>query len=124
MWFGVPIALMVRVFHYERGCVMGFPRKVLVSPGFGAGFATWADSGVGYDIAECPELICYVEQGGRDENEARQILVTQGVVGADDYVCWGGFSQVVVVTVDGPYRLTEYDGSESVEVLSEVGWRF
>lgn len=91
-------------------------KKVLVSPGYGAGFATWAH-GDKKKLAEDPELIAMVEAGTqyseRFRARAEEIC---------SYVCLGGVSQLVVEEVTGPYRIEVFDGCESIELLQETDW--
>lgn len=91
-------------------------KKVLVSPGYGAGFATWAH-GDKKKLAEDPMLISMVEAGIPDlvafEVRAKEIC---------SYVCLGGVSQLVVKEVTGSYRIEVFDGCESIELLRETDW--
>lgn len=116
----------------------GFPRKVLVSTGFGAGWATW-NSEAGQFVAEHPLLIALREDGvewgkGKwqseiDENVWEQVQKQKDPRfkefylelaehleqdPADIYLYWGGFNSTQVVTVESPYRIEEYDGAESI----------
>lgn len=99
---------------------MSEPREVIISPGLGAGIASWNED-KGYDVAECPALIEYVKNGGRDPDEAQRICEEAGVLDPDEYFCWGGLRDATVVTVQPPYMITEHDGSESVIESNE--WR-
>lgn len=101
-----------------------FPREIVFSPGFGAGICTWNDNG--YDLVEHPVLVEYVKTTQRDERDAGEIaeLLTRAGFNCDD-VYWGGLGQAEVTTVNGPYKIDEYDGSESV-IESSCGelWRY
>lgn len=97
-------------------------RKIVISPTFGAGIATWNDKG--YEVAECPAFVAYVEAGGRDQVVAQRICEEAGVLEPGDHFYWGGLSGAEVVEVTPPYRIDEYDGSESVTQVSDVEtWR-
>ena len=87
---------------------------VLVSPGYGAGFLTW---GAPLEAIFDPTLIGLVE--------------SENLVIAESYVktTWpgtytGGVSSLKVVWLDEgtKFRITEYDGAESIETLNEVDW--
>lgn len=110
---------------WKRNCnkQIGFPRKIVISPGYGAGIASWADDELGYEVVENPAFVEYVENGGRDEDEARAILEAEGILKPDDYFYFGGLRTAEVVEVHGPYRITDYDGYESIETLDADVWR-
>ncbi|MEL6544135.1 MAG: hypothetical protein AAFQ82_05885 [Myxococcota bacterium] len=124
-------------------------KKVLVSNGFGAGFGTWCTPGKFF--AEHPKLIDAVERGVRFNASAepslgslrglrgveyyRAALAQQPPVffevveeayekfGRDTSVYFGGFNDCEVVTVNGPYRIDEYDGAETlVEACDQEWW--
>jgi len=124
----------------------GRNRKVLVSPGFGAGWATWI--GDGKFAAEYQPIIDFLESGGEfvekpyssrdreapcyDQFEEPGRSVLQQFVHdynkthdaePDDYVCLLGAEDLIVREVSGPYRIDEYDGAESVvEASGETWW--
>ncbi len=108
-----------------------FPRDIVISPGFGAGIATWcgelSTGKNGYDVAECPEFVAYVRdtpQDERDGDAAIAVLVAAGVASESDHVYMGGLGGAEVVTVHGPYAIEEYDGSESIrEQADSEYWR-
>ena len=98
--------------------------KILVSYGWGAGWSTWADKSK--EVAEYLPIIEFLESGGdrmelatRDsgcEPEVYHPLVKQMISDLDlgDYFYTGGADGLTVETVDGAYRIDEYDGNESV----------
>jgi hypothetical protein len=116
-------------------------RKVLYSPGFGAGWASW-NSECGKALAEDSELIKLVEAGkhtGRTpdtrwrENDyhecspeffarAMQLWRAGGQTDHDSAPYFGGVNGLKVCEVDGPYRIVEYDGSESIEIADRTEW--
>lgn len=100
----------------------GEKRKILVSPGFGAGFATW--SGRPQAVAEYQPLIDFIEGGGRPSELDHSSPLIQGMerdLGMQiGELYLGGLSQVIVVEVTVPYRIDEYDGSESVITASDL----
>lgn len=96
-----------------------FPRKVLVSPGFGGGWSSWCgDSKVAQFVAEYEPIIEFLENGGNKKDKAFKLLLEEleekleKTFGKGFYL--GGADQLEVRTVNGPYRITDYDGSESL----------
>lgn len=116
-------------------------RKVLVSPGFGAGWSSW-NTEHGKALAEDECLIALVEAGrheGRIKDDRgpeydyhecsqefhdRALEVARANGAKDDWhPYYGGVTDLVVREVSGRYRINEYDGSESlVEESEEVWW--
>jgi hypothetical protein len=98
-------------------------RKILYSPGYGAGWSTWM-SGVPSKFAcEYKPLIEAVERG--EKLHQNHPLVLQFIADAkrefgiadDGYVCVLGAGSLAVEEVpdDALVRIDEYDGFESVE---------
>ena len=87
---------------------------VLVSPGFGAGFLTW---GAPIEAIFNPTLI------GLVENEKWQEAI-DFVEETWDSIYTGGVEDLVVAWIpEGTkFQITEYDGSESIELLEDVNW--
>ena len=97
--------------------------KVLVSPGFGAGWSTW-NSEAKYELATDAELIRLFEAGDRDAFEARANHILQAVTGDEaDTVYMGGYEQLRVEAVEGDWLINECDGSESLEEIMTAAWR-
>lgn len=101
--------------------------KVVISPGFGAGWSTWNDKSK--EVAEYLPIIEYIEadkpvlsgKSGRSWDNHDWLhpdflaLVKQMEKDLDlDGFYMGGADNLIVVAVDGPYRIDEYDGSERV----------
>jgi len=104
-----------------------FPRQVVISPGYGAGLVSWWSEGEKgedpYDLAESPELIECVEKG-LNEFQTKAFLIENGWDEewiTDQY--FGGWNQATITEVYGPYKIDEYDGSESIQSQSGDGWR-
>jgi hypothetical protein len=97
-----------------------FPRKILVSPGFGAGWSSWCygPKEAAQFVAEYQPIIEFLENGGTNKDKEFQRLVEEletivdKKFGVNFYT--GGSRDLVVKEVDGPYMIEEYDGSESV----------
>ena len=97
---------------------------VLVSPGFGAGWSTWAYAG-DENYRECmdfmlfdPTLVAMVEN--KDSAEDIETYVKSKhpntyCGGADDLT-------IEWLPVGTAFRIHEYDGSESVEVRDNMNW--
>ena len=87
---------------------------VLVSPGFGAGFLTW---GAPIEAIFNPTLI------GLVENEKWEEAI-DFVEETWDSIYTGGVQDLVVAWIpEGTkFQITEYDGSESIELLEDVNW--
>jgi hypothetical protein len=104
-------------------------RKVLYSPGYGAGWMTW-NTDYREDFLFDADLIAAVEAktelGSEDEPGTplaefiRRLVAKHG----DDaqYAYLGGARDLQVATVDGPFRIDEYDGSESIVLASQEQW--
>ena len=101
--------------------------KILISPGFGAGWSTWSNGerakfGRTYQPIidwleshpgtqfEGPEADALLEQFHRD--------VTEKFPG-DDYFYIGGANDLTVVDVEPPFQIHEYDGHESIITPSD-----
>lgn len=111
---------------YEKDGAYG----VLVSPGFGAGWSTWEKDELAYDkrVVEFwlshkddAEWMSTVDYGvSPAAKEAKGFFESIGY--GDPYM--GGFDQIVLKFV-GPgvwWRITEYDGSESLETFENAGF--
>ena len=105
-------------------------RKILVSPGYGAGWSTWSydgDEARRFFLTYAP-IIEAIEAGqpvGWDESRGADPIVPDSPMArfVADFTekfgekpgYLGGARDLMVITVDTPFRVTEYDGSESVE---------
>ena len=89
---------------------------VLVSPGFGAGWSTWADKGLCERLLFDPVVVAWVEGGKVGEVPTDHFN--------DEYLYTGGAEDLAIrwVPVGTQFRIHEYDGSESVVLISEEEW--
>ena len=89
---------------------------VLYSPGFGAGWSTW-NTELGEDIIFDPTMVKYVEE---DNFQALRSYV--GLKYPDAYA--GGVDDLKIAWIqEGTlFRVDEYDGNESIEILGESTW--
>lgn len=112
-------------------------KKVLVSPGYGAGFGTWNDDVFRKQLVEDEVLIDLVEKrlhldpaktkyakdnsgGASDLFVARCAAIAKNATGKDEnYICLFGVCDLEVWEVDGQYRIEEYDGFESIHTSTD-----
>lgn len=100
-----------------------FPRKVVISPGYGAGLVTSWTCEKRYEMIECPALVAVCESGGT-WSQAQDALVISGFdPDAVHHLYSGGWGGAIAVEVHGPYIVEEYDGFESVAERNKIGWR-
>lgn len=88
---------------------------VLVSYGFGAGWSTW---GAEKDGLFTPEVVLALING---EDLTKEFL--DSVYGKDAFY-YGGADELVVEWIkEGTlFRVTEYDGNESLEIRDDLDW--
>lgn len=88
---------------------------VLYSPGFGAGWSTWAHNGE--NVIFDPVIVGYVEREAWDE------LSTYMEMRYPDMYT-GGMRDLTVawLPVGTLFRINEYDGNESIETKEDMNW--
>ena len=94
--------------------------KVLISPGFGAGWSTWNDPRMAFD-----ERLIRAFECGISKEDMKVLCEECGytdMYGVGPYM--GGFDSLKVVEVptDTLFQIKEYDGSESIEYFDEDDW--
>lgn len=96
-------------------------KKILISPGFGAGWSTWTSGDEAKFGLTYQPLIDFLERGGKitskDENcpILKQFMDDfRAKFGPKAHFYLGGAKDLVVREVDGPFFVDEYDGSESI----------
>lgn len=94
--------------------------KLLISPGYGAGWSTWNCP----EMATDKDLIELFEKGCTCEEMEKLCIEKDYVDEYGDSPDMGGFQQLRVVEVPkgALYRIDAYDGAESVEVFSPDEW--
>jgi|ERR1035437_4974566 hypothetical protein len=112
-------------------------KKILISPNFGAGWSTWNSGKVAKFMLTYQPIIDFLEGGysfthedshvWREDNRLIHplLLLMQEEIKArfgEDYACVLGADDLRVETVTAPFRVTEYDGSESIEYNHEQEW--
>ena len=88
---------------------------VLVSTGFGAGWASWNDNDAA--MVFCPDLVDMVLAGAPADalvERGRELFPEAYVGGLNDGL------KVMWVDKGTAFRIHEYDGSESLQILSEL----
>ncbi len=89
---------------------------VLVSRGFGAGWSTWIS-----DYPECliDPVLAQMIVDGADEMEIATVAQKRY---PDAYL--GGLDGLTVqwLPVGTKFRIDEYDGAESIEILGDIYW--
>lgn len=106
--------------EYLRGAAPEQTRKILISYGFGAGWSTWA-MGVTAEIMLSHEAVIASVEAGEQLSETHPSIVAmvreiEAATGGVPYL--GGLEGLSVVSVEGPFSVEEYDGSESVRTMS------
>jgi hypothetical protein len=94
---------------------------VLYSPGFGAGWSTWQhDPGVRMAMLFDPQIADIVDRGGSDWQERAEAVAS--IKYPESYL--GGLHdlQVEWVPIGTDFRVTEYDGNETVEFRDQIDW--
>ena len=101
-------------------------RKILVSPGFGAGWTTWNSGETAKYMLTYQPVIDALENGEEltDSHPAiEQLKEDCRLMFGEEYVCVLGMRDLEVVEVSGRVRIHEYDGSESYEEEGHYdGW--
>jgi hypothetical protein len=101
-------------------------KKILYSPGYGAGWATWNyPDELAKFMAEYQPLIEAIENR-ESEDTIKQII--DGMVEEikekfeTDHVCILGADQLTIAVVNDRYKIEEYDGNERVDEPSDLTW--
>lgn len=100
-------------------------RKVLYSPGYGAGWSTWyyGEREEKEMMMTDAQLVADIESGGATKDALERFLSRfKAAFPNADEPYTGGFYDLRVRVVDGPFRITVYDGHESIETLSDTDW--
>lgn len=88
---------------------------VLYSPGFGAGWSTWNQEVP--EILFNPSIVEFVEK-----NQWDQLKVYVALKYPNIYE--GGLTDLAVewIPVGSEFRVSEYDGNESIEIKEKLNW--
>lgn len=94
--------------------------KVLISPGYGAGWSTWEDPMMAFD-----ERLIRAFECGISEEDMETLCVECGYTNAyGDAPYMGGFSDLEVREIPSGtlFQIREYDGSEYIKYFEEDDW--
>lgn len=97
-------------------------RKILISPGFGAGWVTWCHGSREQKLfmLEDAALVSLVERG--EMTVGAFMARWNEVFPGEDPPHLGGMDQLTVVEVDGEVLVEDYDGSESIRTRGGSEW--
>lgn len=89
---------------------------VLISPGFGAGWSTWAHHPLGERVLYDPIVVAWVEGG-----KVGPVPVSHY---GEDYLYTGGADslEIIWLPIGKAFKINEYDGSESIEFKDDDIW--
>ena len=93
---------------------------VLVSPGFGAGWSTWASDEFKEWARYSPAVVAWVEGGKASDIDE----LVKAELGEDAYFYTGGADDLEIewLPVGTQFVITEYDGSETLETQAGTKW--
>ena len=99
--------------------------KILISRGFGAGWSTWAGGSIEDKDSLARRALTYrpiidAIESGDWRDECKRAALREKAEKDLDGMYMGGFGDLVIEEVDGPFRVEEYDGSESVCGTSDL----
>jgi len=95
---------------------------ILVSPGYGAGWSTWAETD------EHKRFLCtdpgLVDLAKRKANETEVEEYITSILGSDVYVYMGGWTQVIIeyIPKGTQFSINSYDGFEYLITPSSIDW--
>ena len=98
---------------------------VLVSPDYGAGWSSWADEQERELMLFDPDIAQAVLAHENNPVKTQMVRDIQQVVELKSYQSYtGGLEQLRVVWMPkgAQFRVTEYDGSEGIELVSQIRW--
>ena len=89
--------------------------KILISPGFGAGWSTWNSGHVAEYMRTYWPIIDSIESGGGITSELIEQLEKECEERfGEKYVCTLGANNLIVKEAIPPFQIHEYDGFESI----------
>jgi hypothetical protein len=94
--------------------------KILISPGHGAGWSTWADDSVQEFMLKDPTLVAMAERKA-PQQEVDDYIKSQC---PDDTIYTGGWRDIDIVELPAGtlFKVNEYDGYESIETRDGTDW--
>ena len=98
--------------------------KILISPGYGAGWSTWNDGEVAAYMRTYKPIIDAIE-GGEEVREGHplidQMISEIAEKFGEGYVCVLGAGELTVTNAEPPFQVHEYDGFESINTPGDSG---
>jgi hypothetical protein len=104
-------------------------RKILYSPGYGAGWSTWNSGEVARFMLVYQPIIDFIEGGNSFTNDdtdektihplLKQLQDECREKFGKEYVCMLGADDLEIFTTNKRVRISEYDGFESIEEEGE-----
>lgn len=95
---------------------------VLVSPGFGAGWSTWASGNAREWCLFSPDVVAWVE-AGKPGGEKALAEIAKAKFGDAHMYCGGGEDlEIEWLTQGTAFEVSEYDGNESLREIGGVSW--
>lgn len=90
---------------------------VIVSPGFGAGWSTWASEDDAFD----PAVVAWIEAGKPKESQP----YPRNTKPDGQYIYTGGLQTAEIEWLEQgtQFRINEYDGQESLEIIGSGSWQ-
>ena len=98
---------------------------VLVSPGYGAGWSTWATARGGEDGEDVTDFMLFdsILVNMVECKESAEEIETYVRLKYPDVYCGGADGLTIQwLPVGTAFRIHEYDGSESVEIRDDIQW--
>jgi hypothetical protein len=94
---------------------------VLYSPGYGAGWSTWADDDQCETMLFHPRFVKWVEDG---KPEPIDDVLREVFPGVEHMPCASGAADLKIDWIEcgEAFEITEYDGSESIEYRGRISW--
>lgn len=92
---------------------------VIVSPGFGAGWSTWASSDIASRIVFDPDVVAWIEAG-----KVGPLPDIGSKYGDEDHFYDGGAEDLTIywVPIGQKFRIEEYDGHETLRLEEDYKW--
>lgn len=101
-------------------------RKILYSPGYGAGWSSWNSGKVAQLMLTYQPIIDAIENGEiltKDHSAVLQLQQEAKDKFGVEYVCVLGAKNLEIYHAEGRVIINDYDGSESVtEEGTDLGW--
>jgi hypothetical protein len=90
---------------------------VLYSPGYGAGWSTWATGDGQPEFLMFDKTLVLMAERNANESEVEEYLQDKGY----DYTYMGGWNQIKVawLSTGSRFFIDEYDGSESIRTIDD-----